>query len=362
MEAWFIELRFALRKTYPHAATDVIKKLKLDMTDDEIRKKYSRDDCIVVDADLLELDKQRTQLLRRDVHRVVFNLGFRRSSSIERELNAVLATRIVNAIGGEQQQRQRRRRKRLLKDDLIVTSDEVNQSLRMNEKTVEDVARIAATVPTELTNLEDEIAFLVEESLILLPRSMLVNPAGNVPQKITTSVMSVGLSTQHDDDINWEFVGTNASEQLKQFITTVGIKRRPLQRLIRYHEMEVRVAFEKRRVEICKLLVLNGYRREQTIANLPSHALLEQVGLSNVLKVRLRNRLRSNETSQHIASKQDLRAACNIRQNKKRRSNSKRDIALDFTAADPTRYSALNDTERELAFVSTIACILFNFS
>ena len=128
----------------------------------KFEKKYSRDDCIVVDADLLELDKQRTQLLRRDVHRVVFNLGFRRSSSIERELNAVLATRIVNAIGGEQQQRQRRRRKRLLKDDLIVTSDEVNQSLRMNEKTVEDVARIAATVPTELTNLEDEIAFLLK--------------------------------------------------------------------------------------------------------------------------------------------------------------------------------------------------------
>ena len=268
------------------------------------------------------------------MHRVVFNLGFRRSSSIERELNAVLTTRIVNAIGGEQQQRQRRRRKRLLKDDFIVTSDEVNQSLRMNEKTVEDVARIAATVPTELTDLEDEVAFLVEESLILLPRSMFVNPAGNVPQKITTSVVSVGLSTQHDDDINWEFVCTNASEQLKQFITNVGIKRRPLQRLIRYHEMEVRVAFEKRRVEICKLLVLNGYRREQTIANLPSHALLEQVGLSNVLKVRLRNRLRSSETSQHIASKQDLRAACNIRQNKKRRRNSKRDIALDFTAAD----------------------------
>eukprot|EP00956_Cyclotella_meneghiniana_P015665 scaffold24155_cov89-Cyclotella_meneghiniana.AAC.2 len=37
--------------------------------------------------------------------------------------------------------------------------------------------------------------------------------------------------------------------------------------------MEVRIEFERKRVEICKLLVLDGYRRKKTAANLPSNGL-----------------------------------------------------------------------------------------
>ena len=347
-------LRLAIEKTYPQLS-HVVKNMKIDMTDEEIRKKYSREDCEVVDADLLDLDKERIQLLRGDVHRVVFNLGFRRSFCIERELNAILSTRIVNAIGGEQPQRQRRRRKRLLNDNFIMTTDEVNQSLLLTAKTVEDAAYVAARVPGELTTLEDEVAFLVEESLMLLPAHMLANSsATHNPQKIITSVVSAGKSTQHDDDIRWDYVCANATDQLRQLIDKVGIKRRPLQRIIRHHELEVRVAFERRRVEICKLLVLEGYRREQTIAHLPSNALLEHVGLLTVLKVRLKNRIRSCGSSQHIASKKDLETACKIRCNKRQRSSS--EIALDFTSVDPKRYSVLNDTEKELAFVSNTNC------
>jgi hypothetical protein len=331
--------------------------MKVDMTDQEIRERYCREDCVaVVDADLLEsLDKERIRHLREDVQRVVFHLGFRRSSSIERELNVILSARVSDTLGevaNKPPRRQRIRRKRLINDNFIMTTDEVNLSLRSTTKTVDEMVCIAVDVPMELSALEDEVAFLVEESLMLLPDHMLASSADNTSQKtIITSIVSAGLSTQHDDDINWNYVYANASEELKKVLYRVGIKRRPLQRIIRYHELEVRVAFEKRRVQICELLVLDGYRREQTSANLPSNDLLEHVGLLNVMKVRLKYRLRSCGASQHVASKKDLRTACTTRNKKQRTCHKKKGVEIDFTKVDPNRYSALNSTEREMAFL-----------
>ena len=349
------ELRSAIDKDFPRETSNVVKNMKLDMTEQDIREKYClREDYVVLDADLLELvEKEKIRHLRGDVQRVVFNLGFRRSSSIERELNVILSDRFVDAVGeiatNKPPRRQRIRRKRLVNDDFIVTADEVNRTVLSAAKTINEIVSIATHVPSELSVLEDEVAFLIEESLMLLPDHMLAGSAD--PQKIITSVVSAGLSTQHDDDINWDYVCANASEQLKQVIEKKGIKRRPLRRIIRYHEVEVRIAFERRRVEICKLLILDGYRREQTRANLPSNDLLLQVGLLNVMKVRLKYRLRSCGLSQHHASKKDLRSACNIRNKKQRIHPKKKKIALDFTNVDPTRYSVLNATERELAFL-----------
>jgi len=350
------ELRLAIQKAFPRAANGVVKNLKVDMTDQDIREKYCREDCVtVVDANLLELlDKERIRHLREDVQRVVFNLGFRRSSSIERELNLILNARIGEIVGevatNKPPRRQRIRRKRLLNDDFIMTSDEVNLSFRSTAKTLDEMVCVAVNVPPELSPLEDEVAFLVEESLILLPDELLANSADNTSKTIT-SIVSAGLSTQHDDSINWKYVCANASEQLKEVLYRVGIKRRPLQRIIRYHELEVRVAFERRRVEICELLVIDGYRRQQTTASLPSNELLEQVGLLNVMKVRLKYRLRSSGSSHNVASKKDLRMACSIRNKKQRTYPKKKAIAIDFTKVDLKRHAVLNTTERELAFL-----------
>jgi len=215
------ELRLAIQKAFPRAANGVVKNLKVDMTDQDIREKYCREDCVtVVDANLLELlDKERIRHLREDVQRVVFNLGFRRSSSIERELNLILNARIGEIVGevatNKPPRRQRIRRKRLLNDDFIMTSDEVNLSFRSTAKTLDEMVCVAVNVPPELSPLEDEVAFLVEESLILLPDELLANSADNTSKTIT-SIVSAGLSTQHDDSINWKYVCANASEQLKE--------------------------------------------------------------------------------------------------------------------------------------------------
>eukprot|EP00986_Skeletonema_menzelii_P002882 scaffold843_cov143-Skeletonema_menzelii.AAC.1 len=310
-----LELRSVIDKAFPRETRDVAKAMKVDMTDQEIR--------------------------------------FRRSSSIERELNLFLSERVVDAFGeiaiNKPPRRQRIRRKRLLNDDLILTADDVNQFIPSTTKTLDEIVSIAMNVPSELSVLEDEVAFLVEESLILLPDHMLSGSADNNQQNIITSVVSAGLSS-YSEDINWNYVCANASEKLKQVLDKKGIKRRPLQRIIRYHESGVRLAFERRRVEICQLLTLDGYRREQTRANLPSNDLLKHVGLLNVMKLRLKYRLRSCGLSEQ-ASKKDLRAACNVRNKRQRIRPKKKPIALDFTKVDPNRYSVLNATERELAFL-----------
>ena len=327
--------------------------MKVDLTDQEIRDKYcTQVSFTLLDANLLTmLDKEKLRYLRGDIHRVVFNFGFRRSPSIERELNLILSQRIdhpvhLNIVSPSR--RRTRRRKRLLNDNLIMTADEVNLSLPSTVKTNDELTSVAADIPSALSSLEDEVAFLVEESLILLPDQMLKTSAD---KSIITSVVSAGLSTQHDDDINWDYVCKNASEELKKVIEKVGIKRRPLRRIIKYHCQDVRNAFERRRVKICELLVLHGYRREQTCMNLPSKELLEQVGLLNVMKVRLKYRLRT--ISPEHATKKDLRSACNVRSKKQRVGSKKKRRVLDFAKVDPLRqrYSVLSATERELAFL-----------
>jgi len=173
-----------------------------------------------------------------------------------------------------------------------------------------ELETIASVVPSELTPLEDEVAWLVEESLLLLPDGMVNHK--NASSNQTESVISAGLVTK-SADIKWDYVSQNASELLKdQFKRIGGIKRRPLQRIIRYTNHEVKASFQKRRVDIASLLLLRGYRRDQTKHFLPSRELLVQMGLDKVWTVRLMRR-RLNEKADDTVSPRELRAACNAR-------------------------------------------------
>ena len=211
----------------------------------------------------------------------------------------------------------RHRRKRLNNEALLQTALGQDRDSLSGSQSMTDVETIASKVPLELTALEDEIAWLVEESLILLPDDMINNK--NASSKQTESVISAGLVTQ-SAEINWDYVTQNASELLKvEFKRIGGIKRRPLQRIIRYTSSEVRCAFQKRRDDIASLLLLRGYRRNETKQSLPSHELLVQTGLDKVWAVRLMRR-RQNETAGEIVSSKDLRSACNARLGDKERS------------------------------------------
>ena len=111
-----------------------MKSIKVDLSDQEIRDKYCNQfSFTLLDANLLKmLDKEKLRHHRGDVRRVVSNFGFRRSPSIERELDLILSQRIdhpvyLNVVARSRQRT--RRRKRLHNDNVIMTADEVNLSL-----------------------------------------------------------------------------------------------------------------------------------------------------------------------------------------------------------------------------------------
>jgi len=296
--------------------------------------------------------------LRREA-RGALRLGYRRSESIEKLFNVLQGLRWREAVeevgegGGIQsykpKQSRHQRKKRIQNEDLLRKAFQQGGSLKSTSQRTAEIDDLARQVPSELTPLEDEVAWLVEESLILLPDGM-INSKKSQP---TESIMSAGLVTE-STDINWDYVLENASEALKaEFDRKGGIKRRPLQRIIRYYDRSVRCSFQKRRDDIAILLLLRGYRRNETKQSLPSDEILKQTGLNKVWAVRLMRR-RQNETSHDTVSAKELRAACNARMGDKERSpkrartNEKHGPSVETNRAE---HSILTAEEEEIAWL-----------
>jgi hypothetical protein len=176
----------------------------------------------------------------------------------------------------------------------------------------------------------------------------------------TQSYMSAGLVTQSSDsEINWDYVAKNASEALKEvFNRNGGLRRRPLQRIIRYHQKEVRCAFAKRRDDIASLLLLRGYRRKETEHSLPSHELLVTIGLDKVWAVRLMRRKQTTTGTEHLASAKDLRTACNERVGDRKSSENvpkqppkKKKTGVRLGVTQKGQSSILTALEEEIAWV-----------
>ena len=136
-----------------------------------------------------------------------------------------------------------------------------------------------------------------------------------------------------------------------------GLRRRPLQRIIRYHQKEVRCAFARRRDDIASLLLLRGYRRKETEHSLPSNELLVTTGLDKVWAVRLMRRKQTTTGAEDLASAQDLRTACNERVGDRKSSENvpkqpkekKTGVRLDVT--QKAQSSILTALEEEIAWV-----------
>jgi len=298
-------------------------------------------------------------------------LGYRRSECIERDLNEIQGLRWRQAVeevgepgdgkGPLPTNKCRQRRKPPTNAALLQAAEHslVSPSCSQSD------AEVASQIPSLLTPLEDEIAWLAEESLILLPRDMIDNRnASSTDSTKIESMVSAGLITQCE--INWEYVTRNASDNLKDELVRIGgIKRRPLQRIVRWQQKEVKVAFQKRRSDI-SLLLLRGYRRHETKLSVPSHELLVETGLFNVWAVRQMRR-RQNEVAEEGVSTNDLRLACNQRLGNTHQTakSPKRKKCLSHTSITPTkshvaklafvkkaRSSTLTAEEEEIAWVS----------
>ena len=290
--------------------------------------------------------------LRKEARNAIRALGYRRSEAIERELNAVHTHRFRNAVeelgdnpsvgnGNSipyylpaKMEQPRQKRKRIRNADLLIKAaleqDQRGQSgqSKRTKKSVavtKDIERIAINIPSELTTEEDEVAWLAEESLILLPDNMLKGASASDPNKKITSITSAGLVTK-SREVNWDYVVNNASDSLKEELKRIGgIKRRPLQRIIRLHNTEVKCAFTSRRDDVASLLILHGYRRKETINSLPSHELLQTTGMHDILAVKLMRRRRETAKSD-VASQEDLRSACNARLGDKEKQSRKKSL------------------------------------
>ncbi len=298
-------------------------------------------------------------------------LGYRRSECIEKDLNEIQRLRWRQAVeevgepgdgkGPLPTNKCRQRRKRPTNAALLQAAGHslVSPSCSQSD------AEVASQIPSLLAPIEDEIAWLVEESLILLPKDMIDNNNASSTDSTKIELMvSAGLITQCE--INWEYVTRNASENLKDKLVRIGgIKRRPLQRIVRWQQREVKVAFQKRRSDI-SLLLLRGYRRHETKLSLPSHELLVETGLFNVWAVRQMRR-RQNEVAEESVSANDLRLACNERLGDTHQpaKSPKRQKCLSHTSITPTkshvakiafinkaRSSTLTAEEEEIAWVS----------
>ncbi|KAL7473035.1 hypothetical protein ACHAXS_013414 [Conticribra weissflogii] len=189
---------------------------------------------------------------------------------------------------------------------------------------------IARNVPKELTDLEEEMAWLCEESLILLGEDIIGSdsiPNGNISSsstfsadddKVIVSETSAGLVTQAPD-VNWKYVVDHASPPLKKVLdhkNVLSLQSRILKRVIRYHDSNVKNAFWKRRDDVAGLILIGGYRRHSTQKYLPSHELLVQIGrlqcMAKVFTVR-RMRWRNFQYDENLSSSEELRFACNVR-------------------------------------------------
>ena len=200
---------------------------------------------------------------------------------------------------------------------------------------------------------------LVEESLLLLPQDMIASNTLSTDPKNglqTQSYMSAGLVTQAE--IKWDYVAKNASEALKEvFNRNGGLRRRPLQRIIRYHQKEVRCAFARRRDDIASLLLLRGYRRKETEHSLPSHDLLVTTGLDKVWAVRLMRRKQTTTGAEDLASAKDLQSACNERVGDRKSSENvpkqpkEKKTGVRLNVTQKAQSSILTALEEEIAWV-----------
>ena len=230
--------------------------------------------------------------LRGDA-RDALRLGYRRTEMIEIALGARLS--MIMSMQKAASWSRRRPISRLKNGDIIwggmppdivkPTDVTMTSSSFDAAKTSTKMDVVALSVPPELNDLEEEAAWLVEESLIFMPHSTV--SAGNDPACPSTAEqtkMIISSGPTQPSEVNWPYVCRHASVPLGKLIERVG-DRRPLQRIIRSHDKEVRVSFTKRRDEIFRL-ILGGYRRFKTQHDLPNHESLVNSGVAHILEVR----------------------------------------------------------------------------
>ena len=297
--AWIfgsLKLRQLLFQKQPSLAT---KKLN-----DPTRNRFT-----LIDADqLLFFDKKSKNYflhLRKEA-REGLNLGFRRSDSLGKLINKVRRFRLRKALeerGDNEDQaldalamrKTRRKRRRKAK--------EADQWSKIAALSGRELEKIAMDKPSDLNDVEEEIAWLCEESLLLIPKF-----------SAKQCSVSAGLMSEAPN-VNWDYVTKYASQALRlEFQKTRGtIGNRTLQRVVRMSNTHVRVAFKKRREMIANLITLGQYRRNETRDVLPNQEALVQTGYIDILKAKLMRRMQQSFKTDELASDQDLRAACNRR-------------------------------------------------
>lgn len=254
-------------------------------------------------------DQNEFDALRSEV-RGALRLRFRRSERVENDVNTIVGLRWraaveelgdvndPNYVENIMKPKIKYRRKRNSLDELFKLAGSMDCD--------NDSEEIAKKVPLELNAIEEELAWLTEESILLLNNSSTAKEPRNGSELLVTRSV--------DSDINWEFVLSNASESLRKIIERVGVDRRyPLQRLIRQHDPDVKTSFAKRRDEIAGLLVLKAYRRNQLRNKLPSQENLASTGFDQILSIRLLRRRRQIAVTEDTATNEDLIDACNQR-------------------------------------------------
>lgn len=371
-----LELRQLLFRNFPSEVTTVADKLKEgDVATHELYHTYciseGESDQVLVDVQNF-LSQGRTNEINRlrTTARQGLRFGFRRCDSLRRMLDFVLKHRRREALAEKgddaddddvieppKPKQSRHRRK------LRITAQ---SGIANNELSVGNMEIIASRIPPDLTDLEDDVAWLAEESLMKLPEVKTTTSAREMKRDNMNQfevAVSAGLVTQ-TAEIDWDYVSRHASDSLRIELERIGVcgddssgqRRRPhriLQRLVRYHDTRVRVAFVKRRDEIGNLF-LAGFRREKTKEFLPSHELLVETGLGDIWKVRLSRRIHQNkESSREMATNDDLRVACSQRLDKPvAMSKKQQTTTVKKPQIIPQRTSVLTLDEEELAWVS----------
>lgn len=269
------------------------------------------------------------------------NLGYRRSDSLGDILDKVRRFRLQRALEdqgdygdpmhavGKMGRKRRRRAKEPnpLSDIVNISSEQLNM--------------MARDKPLEINDIEEEIAWLIEESLLLTPKNAHVHISK--PEQL---LMSAGLVTE-SPAVDWSYVIEHASNSLKTELQNIrgGLSNRSLQKIVRYSKIDVRAAFDKRREVIANLITIGGYRRVNTAKVLPSKEYLIQTGLFEILKAKLLRRMQQHSKITEAATIRDLRVACNQRLGD--------EPSKKFSANKKGRSEGvLTQVEEELAWVS----------
>jgi hypothetical protein len=276
--------------------------------------------------------------------RDALRLGYRRSESIK----IALGTRLSTTISTRKAPRRYQRRpiSRLKNGDIVVggalpdTMEPVDRMMKSSlfdaAKATNEIDVVASSVPSELSVLEEEVAWLVEESLIFMPHC--TTSADKDPTEQSKTVVSSGPT--QPSKVDWPYVRRHASVPLGELMERVG-DRRPLQRIVRSHDKVVRDSFSRRRDEIFRLL-LGGYRRFKTQHDLPNHERLVHSGMAHILEVRRARYSHFGSGSvQEAARPESIRSACNLRLTDTTNSSRKRKFIREKQCAIPSSMSKL---------------------